>query len=113
MHEMSICEGIVQTLEDAAKAQNFTRVRTVWLEIGDLAGVEIPALEFGWEVVSRHTLAEGAKLEIIPVPAQAYCLGCANTVPIKQRYDACPECGSYHLQVVAGEELRIKELEVD
>jgi hydrogenase nickel incorporation protein HypA/HybF len=113
MHEMSICEGIVQTLEEAAKTQNFSRVRTVWLEIGDLAGVEIPALEFGWEVVSRHSLAEGSKLEIIRIPAQAYCLGCAQTVPVKQRFDACPECGSYHLQVVAGEELRIKELEVD
>ncbi|HIQ40791.1 MAG TPA: hydrogenase maturation nickel metallochaperone HypA [Sulfurivirga caldicuralii] len=113
MHEMSICEGIVQALEEAAQQQHFSRVRTVWLEIGELAGVEIPALEFGWEVVSRHSLAEGARLEIISVPGQAYCLGCARTVPVKQRFDACPQCGSYQLQITGGEELRIKELEVD
>ncbi len=113
MHELSLCESIVQALEEAAKQQHFSRVRTVWLEVGDLAGVEIPALEFGWEVVSRHTLAEGSKLEIIRIPGQAFCQGCANTVAVKQRFDACPHCGSYQLQITGGEALRIKELEVD
>ncbi|MCG7980654.1 MAG: hydrogenase maturation nickel metallochaperone HypA, partial [Candidatus Thiodiazotropha endolucinida] len=29
------------------------------------------------------------------------------------RYEACPECGSYQLQVTGGDEMRIKELEVE
>ena len=39
MHEMSLCEGILQTLEQQAKVQDYQKVRTVWLEIGALAGV--------------------------------------------------------------------------
>jgi hydrogenase nickel incorporation protein HypA/HybF len=37
---------------------------------------------------------------------------CCETVPLTARGDACPRCGSYQLQVSAGEELRVKELEV-
>lgn len=113
MHEMSLCEGIVQILETESTRQHFTQVKTVWLEIGALAGVEIAALRFGFEVVSRNTLADGAKLAIIELPAQAWCLGCSQSVVIKQRYDACPHCGSYQLQVTGGDALRIKELEVE
>ncbi len=110
---MSLCEGVIQILEEQAKVQNYQRVKTVWLEIGVLAGVELEALSFSFEVVSRGTLAEGASLEIIHTAGQAWCMDCANTVEISARYDACPACGGYHLQVSGGDELKIKELEVE
>jgi hydrogenase nickel incorporation protein HypA/HybF len=113
MHEMALCEGVVQVLEAYARKQGYSRVRTVWLEIGDLAGVEVEAMRFGFDVVTRGTLAEGAQLQIIERPGEAWCLQCAKTVPVKQRFDACPDCGSYQLQVTGGEEMRIKELEVE
>jgi hydrogenase nickel incorporation protein HypA/HybF len=113
MHEMSICEGILQVMEEQASTQQFKRVKSVWLEIGPLAGVEIEALRFGFDVVTRNSLAEGAKLEIIEMPGVAWCLECSKNVPIKQRFDACPDCGSFQLQITGGDELRIKELEVD
>ncbi|HID46972.1 MAG TPA: hydrogenase maturation nickel metallochaperone HypA [Chromatiaceae bacterium] len=99
MHEMSLCEGVIQVLEDSAKTQGFTRIKTVWLEIGALAGVEIEAMRFSFEAIKKGTMAEDARLEIIDRPGQAWCLPCAKTVAIKQRFDACPHCGSYELQV--------------
>lgn len=113
MHEMSIAEGVIQLLEEQAAAQQFSRVRTVWLEIGPLAAVETEALRFCFEEVTRGSLAEGARLEIVEVPGIAWCLGCSSSVPVRQRYDACPHCGSHHLQITQGDELRVKELEVD
>ncbi len=113
MHEMSICQSILQTLEEQARLQNFSRVERVCLEIGPLSGVEIEALKFGFDVVMRDSLAAEARLEIIECPAEAWCLPCAATVRIAERFDACPHCGSHQLQVTGGEELRIKELEVN
>lgn len=112
MHEMSLCEGILHILEAEAARQQFCQVRTVWLEIGALAGVEIESLRFCFDAVMRRSLAAGAKLEIIVVPAQAWCLDCAQHVALAQRYDACPHCGGHALQAVCGTELRVKELEV-
>ncbi|MES9876535.1 MAG: hydrogenase maturation nickel metallochaperone HypA [Candidatus Sedimenticola sp. 6PFRAG1] len=112
MHEMSLCEGILQVLEDNAKEQGYSKVKTVWLEIGELSGVEIEAMRFGFDAVMRNSLADGAKLEIIRLPGQAWCMQCAKNVVVKQRFDECPDCGSYQLQVTGGDEMRIKELEV-
>ncbi|MES9934705.1 MAG: hydrogenase maturation nickel metallochaperone HypA [Candidatus Sedimenticola sp. PURPLELP] len=109
---MSLCEGILQVLEDNAKEQGYSKVKTVWLEIGELSGVEIEAMRFGFDAVMRNSLADGAKLEIIRLPGQAWCMQCSKNVVVKQRFDECPDCGSYQLQVTGGDEMRIKELEV-
>jgi len=113
MHEMSLCEGVLRILEDNAREKSFERVKTVWLEVGALSGVEIEAMRFSFDAVTRGTLADRATLEIIEVPGRAWCMQCADSVRVKQRFDACPACGSYQLQVTGGEELKIKELEIE
>lgn len=113
MHEMSLCEGVLQIIESEAKVQKFTKVKRVILDVGALAGVEIAALEFSFEVVMRGSIAENAVLQINEVEAQAWCMQCAESITVKERYDACPKCGSYQLQVSGGDEMKIKELEVD
>lgn len=113
MHEMSIAEGIIQIIEDEARKQSFTRVKQVWLEIGRFSGVETEALRFCFDAVTKGGVADGSALEIIDIPGKAWCMVCADNVEVDERYDPCPKCGSYQLQVTGGEELRIKELEVD
>lgn len=113
MHELSLCEGILKVLEEQAVAQNFSRVRTVVLEIGRLAGVEIEALRFGFDAVMNESLAAGARLDIVETPGQAWCMNCAATVEITQRYEPCPRCGGHQLQVTGGDQMQIKELEVE
>src|SRR3989338_4562144 len=65
MHEMSLAESVLHIIEDAAHEQGFARVRMVWLEIGQLACVEQESLRFGFDVVTRGSIAEQARLEII------------------------------------------------
>ena len=113
MHEMSLCEGILQILEDNAKSQQFKKVKTIWLEIGALAGVETEAMKFCFDAVTKGTLADQASLEIINKPGLAWCMKCSKNVEVTQRFDECPDCGGYQLQVVAGDEMKIKELEVE
>lgn len=113
MHEISLCESILQVMEQSAESQGFVRVKSVWLEIGQLAGVELEAMRFGFDAVTRGSLAEGARLEIIELPGRAWCMQCRKTVQVAQLFDQCPDCGSYQLQVTGGKEMRIKELEVD
>jgi len=113
MHEISICEGILSILEDNAKTQGYNKVKTVWLEIGELAGIEIEALRFGFDVVTQHSIAKDSRLEIITIPGVAWCMSCAKNVNVNQKFQACPDCGSYQLQITGGDQMRIKELEVD
>lgn len=113
MHEMALCEGVVDILEEEAKRQHFSRVRAVRLEIGALSHVAPEAMQFCFDVVSRGTIADGARCEIIHVPGAAWCMHCAATVPVERRLDPCPTCGGYQLQITAGDDMRVKDLEVD
>ena len=113
MHEMSLCEGVLQVLETEAVKQGFRKVKAVWLEIGDLSSVESDAMLFSFDVVMRNTLADQATLNIIHVEGRAWCMKCSKSVTVKQRFDECPGCGSYQLQVTGGDEMKIKELEVE
>ncbi len=113
MHEMAVCESILRVLEEQAAVQHYSRVNKVWLEIGALACIEADAMRFNFDVVTRDSLADGASLEIVRPPGQARCLHCQKLVQVQQLYDACPNCGSYQLQVTGGEEMRILKLEVE
>jgi hydrogenase nickel incorporation protein HypA/HybF len=113
MHEFSLCQGIVDSLAEAAQRQNFSRVRGVQLEIGALAGVDEEALRFAFELVSRDTLAAGATLDIVIQPGSAWCEECRQTVTINQYYDPCPHCAGHRLRVQGGEQLKITQAEVE
>ena len=112
MHEMSLAEGVLQIIEDAARAQIFSKVTAIWLEIGELSGIEIESMRFCFDAVTRGSLAEGATLEIIAMPGTGWCMPCSESVPLHEVYGACPKCGAYQVQVTAGTEMRVKELEV-
>lgn len=112
MHEMSLCMSLLDLIAAEAEARGFTRVRKVVLEVGALSHVDPQAMHFGFEVSAQGTVAEGASLTWLSVPGQAWCVDCTQTVALAQRGDACPHCGSHKLMITAGEELRLKELEV-
>jgi len=112
MHEMSLCEGVIQLIEQQADEEQFNKVTTVWLEIGALAGVESEAMRFSFDAIARGTIADAARLEIIHVQGRGECPTCKHQTLVSARFDLCPECGHYPLNILAGEEMRIKELEV-
>jgi len=113
VHEMSLIESVVALVEDERRKQGFSRVRVVRLRVGALACVEPDALRFCFEAVSWGAVAEGARLEIDSVPGQGWCDPCDRSVPLGERYGGCPICGSGYVRVIAGDDLRLVELEVE
>jgi len=69
-------------------------------------------MRFSFSAVAKGTIADACHLEIIGIPGRAMCSACTGNVPLHTRYDVCPDCGHYPLEIIAGEEMRIKELEV-
>lgn len=113
MHEMSLAESVREIVEDTARAHGGGRVTVVRLEIGRLAQVEAEALRFGFEVVQRGSLAEGARLDIVETDGTAWCMPCGAAIVITQRGDPCPTCGSHQLQVTGGDRMRVMDIEIE
>lgn len=114
MHEMSIAEGILQIVEEAAAKPDsgFERVKTIFVEVGELSSVEPEALLFCFEAVARGSRAEGAHLEIIQTLGYGRCLKCGETVAMPDLLAVCPLCGSHQLQATQGMEMRVQSLDV-
>ncbi len=113
MHEVSLVESVVALVEDERRKQGFSRVRTIRLRVGALGHAEPEALRFCFDAVASGTVAAGARLEIETVPGAGWCLGCHRTVPLEERFSTCPICGDADVQMTAGDELRLAELEVE
>ena len=107
MHEMSIAEGIIDIVEKTATKNDIKRVKSVRIAVGELAGVDIPSLEFAWTSVTRGGPAEGSTLEIERPDGQAWCFDCCKNVPLHKFGNACPECGGYRLEPTQGIEMKV------
>ena len=50
--------------------------------------------------------------EVAMLPGVGWCMACAQSVPMKEVFGECPQCGGYQMQVTGGTEMRVKDLEV-
>lgn len=108
MHELAITESLVECV--CERVQD-TRVRRLVLEIGTLSTVVPDALRFCFDVCAAGTVLEGAALDIVEIRGRGRCRACDDTVDLPDMIALCA-CGSADVEIVAGRELRIKELEV-
>lgn len=110
MHEMSITQSVVELCEEHAKGR---KVLTVVLQIGALSGVVPESVEFCFEACTKGTALDGARLEIEQIAGEGRCPLCGALGPVDTLFDPCSACGAFGLELVCGEELRVKEIEID
>ena len=113
MHEMSIAEGILDIALDYAKQNDAKVVHEVGLILGEMAGVEMESLDFSWRLITKDTIAEGAKLTVRKTPLVGRCSKCGKEFHIEHYNFWCPECKDGVLKTISGRELQVDYLEVD
>jgi hydrogenase nickel incorporation protein HypA/HybF len=108
MHELSVTQGIVDTISER---MGDTRITGVRLEIGRLSGVLPDQVRFCFDLVCAGTALDGAWLEIVEPRGMARCQSCGVEFEPLNVLALCP-CGSADVQIRSGQELRITALEV-
>jgi len=112
MHEMSICQGLLDQVERIAREQGASRVDSIVLSIGPLSGVEADLLSRAFEVARMATVAENAELEIQTGPVVVECRKCGASGEALVNRLLCPSCGDWQVNLVQGDELLLLRLEV-
>ena len=64
MHEMSLCQNIMEIIDQQQKKHEIHEVTDIWLEIGALSCVEQSAVEFCFEIMRKDTVAENCQLHL-------------------------------------------------
>ncbi|AVH62063.1 hydrogenase maturation nickel metallochaperone HypA [Nostoc sp. 'Peltigera membranacea cyanobiont' 213] len=109
MHEFGITQNIVAIVTEHAKG---AKVQRVLLEIGKLSAIMPDAIRFCFDICTQGTVLEGATLEIVEIPGLGRCRQCGAEIYLDKPFGIC-SCGSVQLDLIAGEELKIKEIEIE
>lgn len=114
MHEMGIVQSIMEILERQAKLYNAKKIVSVALEFGVLSGVMPSSVAFAFEVLSKGTLADGARLDISIIPIKVFCFECSKEIEIHDYEPFCPMCRAPATKIVQGrDEMRVASMEIE
>jgi len=115
MHELQITERILNIVLKHAGGQDVSRIVRIHLKIGALSDLEDEWIQHYFNYLSRGTVAESAELAIRRMPAVLRCQSCSCSFEVKREelgHAPCPECGESGLELVAGREYLIENMEV-
>jgi hydrogenase nickel incorporation protein HypA/HybF len=98
--------------EAQAREQGASRIHQLTLRVGALSGVVPDALEFAFEAVTRGSMAEGAALVLLHIPAEAWCRTCLRDFQPDEYLALCPLCQGFSGEIRRGRELELASLEV-
>lgn len=109
MHELSLTRSIVALCSEHAGGR---RVRRVTVEIGALSCVLPEAMHFCYDICTRSTALQGSTLEILRIDGRARCRRCNSELALQLHGSVCA-CGARDFDVLAGEELKVREMELE
>lgn len=115
MHELAICQALIDQVTELAQARNATSVSEIYISVGPLSGVESALLQNAFTVAVAGTVADGAELHIDSLPVRVYCKDCDAESEVAANRLLCAQCGTWKTRLVSGDELLLKsvELEID
>lgn len=112
MHELSVCQSLLDQVQRIATEQGADRVERILLRIGPLSGVEAELLRSAYPLAAAGTLAEAAVLDIEPAPVRVRCATCGAETDAQPNRLLCAACGDWHTRLLSGDEMLLASLEL-
>ena len=72
MHEVSLIQSINEAVMAEMPKHNITKIESITLRIGEMRQVIPDTLIFAFEILSKDTPLEGAKLIVENIPTKSY-----------------------------------------
>lgn len=113
MHELALCQAMMSQVETIARTHRASRVTSITLGVGPLAGVEVQLLHHAYPIASAGTIAEDAELVIEETPIRVHCDRCNEDSDALVNRLVCSRCGDWRTELVSGDELLLVSVELD
>lgn len=113
MHEYAVTQSIVDIVVKEAENAGASRISEIRLVIGDLSSIIDESVSMYFDIISRGTAAERARLVFKRLPARFSCDACKLEYDKPERGFDCPACGNIGRLTGGGKEFYIESMEVD
>ena len=120
MHELSMAQGILNAVLEAAEENDAIEVTDIVIEIGRLAMLNPEQVKFMLSVLSENTIAENANITIENIDVEIECYACGfkgiANVDDSDHYAPmilCPKCESHRVDVINGKDVTVKNISIE
>ena len=113
MHELSLCQDLMDQVTELACKHKARAVSSVKVQIGQLAGVEPLLLESAFTIARAGTVAEHAVMITEVVAPLVICNGCGTESEVTPSSLLCLACGGNDTRLVRGNELILARVELE
>jgi len=111
--EMALAKDILDIAQREMAYQGAIKLRTVRVAVGEATAMVPERLTFCFELLTKEFHLDGMKLIIERIPLAFRCRFCNEAFFIPEAGFVCPKCRSKNVAVFSGNELFIKEIEVE
>ena len=110
MHELSICQSILNAIETEFDNKGIENIREIHLKVGMLACIEPEILKNVFQLIKAGTAFQDSELFINVIEVSAGCKNCGNTFKVEKYIFVCPTCGEPSSNITEGRELLISKI---
>ncbi|MFO7765189.1 MAG: hydrogenase maturation nickel metallochaperone HypA [Pelovirga sp.] len=112
MHEFSLVSSLLDLVEADVRKHNARSATRVVVRVGEMSGVVAELLAEAFHVCKQGSFAEQAELVIEKQQVLIRCQ-CGYQGAIENRRFVCPVCGMADVEVTAGEDMILQQLELE
>jgi hydrogenase nickel incorporation protein HypA/HybF len=113
MHELAITEQIAEIAIKHGEKNSAEKITDLYLVIGELSTVIDESVQFYWNLITKDTICEGARLHFKRIPARFRCLDCqAEYELVNGDLSPCPNCQSSQMKILQGKEFHLDSINI-
>jgi hydrogenase nickel incorporation protein HypA/HybF len=113
MHEYSIVCSLLDLCEENLKKENAEKITKVEVKIGRLSGVEPYLLQSAFDTFKEKTVCDGAKFVMHIQAVMIRCCECNQEFTLEHNEFTCPNCKSFDIETLDGEDMYLMRLEME
>ncbi len=121
MHEFAFAMNIFKVAEATALKYKAKKITEVILEIGEITLIVPELLQRSFEMATKGSIAEGAKLTILIIPGKIKCRQCEKISEVSLTEEAqltglqlfqCKHCESKDTEIIEGRKANVKNIKI-
>jgi hydrogenase nickel incorporation protein HypA/HybF len=115
--------SIVESVKDSLKGYKVKEVKEIEIEMGELHYVTPEQMQTVFEMASKDTIAEGARLKVTLKKGKIRCLRCGYLgevdVHLEHEHEHthmaphCPKCNDTAVEILEGNDIVIKNIKAE
>ena len=113
MHELAVTQSLLELALKHAQNASASRINNLNIIIGDMASIIDDSVQFYWDLISKDTIAEGAKLHFNRVKTVLLCKDCQEEYSPPPGELACTKCAGLNIAILSGKEFSLDSIDIE